>query len=137
MTHRLFFVVPGPPVPLARPRVWRDGNGESHAKTPTRCQQYKRHVASFALRARQIENTAMHKALYGEGVKWPLDARYKLDVAIYRTARRGDADNYLKSVADSLQRVLYNDDRQVVDKHVRVFEDRARPRAEITIEVVS
>ena len=53
----------------------------------------------------------------------------------YREARRGDLDNRLKVLLDSLQGVLYENDAQIVGIHAERFEDKADPRVEVMVEV--
>lgn len=60
------------------------------------------------------------------------DVRVQIDV--YRPRRAGDLDGSLKVVLDSVTRILYEDDRQVVEIHARRFEDKRNPRVEIRVE---
>jgi len=50
-----------------------------------------------------------------------------------RPTKTPDADNILKAVADSLNKIAYHDDSQVVDTQIRKFYS-GRPRLEITIQ---
>ena len=43
----------------------------------------------------------------------PTAARYEIDIEVHRAARRGDADNFLKAAKDSLNGVIWPDDRMV------------------------
>jgi Holliday junction resolvase RusA-like endonuclease len=63
-----------------------------------------------------------------------------VEVVVYIAGkRRGDADNYLKSLIDGLQRagVLQND-KVVTDARVRIFRcEKGQERAEVEIREVS
>jgi crossover junction endodeoxyribonuclease RusA len=50
----------------------------------------------------------------------------------YRKRRAGDIDGPLKLCFDALQGIWYENDKQIVELHVRRFEDRDNPRLEIT-----
>ena len=53
----------------------------------------------------------------------------------YRANRiRCDIDNLIKSVADSLNGVIWDDDDQIVELHATKNYDKDRPRVEITVE---
>lgn len=62
-----------------------------------------------------------------------LDGEIKLTVDVFRPAKRGDLDNTLKILQDSLEGICYHNDRQVVEIHARRFDDKNNPRAEIEI----
>lgn len=53
---------------------------------------------------------------------------------IYRPLAAGDLDNRIKCVLDALNGTAYQDDRQVAEIHAYRFDDKERPRVEITIE---
>lgn len=55
-------------------------------------------------------------------------------VDVYRHEKRGDLDNYLKVLLDALQGVAYRNDSQIIEIRARRFDDKKRPRAEVTIE---
>ncbi|HEV7297963.1 MAG TPA: RusA family crossover junction endodeoxyribonuclease [Tepidisphaeraceae bacterium] len=56
-----------------------------------------------------------------------------VSIDVYRPRRAGDLDNALKSTLDSLKGVAWDDDAQVSVIHARRFEDKDRPRVEITV----
>ncbi len=56
-----------------------------------------------------------------------------VNVRVYRPARRGDLDNCLKVLLDALKGIAFVDDSQVVHIHARRYEDKANPRAEVTV----
>ena len=56
-----------------------------------------------------------------------------MEVKLYRPVKRGDIDNPLKALIDSLNGIAYDDDRQIIELHVYRFDDKQHPRAEVTI----
>lgn len=63
------------------------------------------------------------------GLPWPAGA-IAVGVDIHRYSQRGDVDNLAKAVLDAANGVLWADDAQIVDLHVRLIpcprgEDRA------------
>jgi len=105
------FVVPGEPVPKARPRLGRGGRWY----TPSRTRDYEQRVGWEAriAGARPVEG----------------------DVAVrivVRGPRRFDLDNVAKTILDGLRGVAFADDRQVV--HLDVRWEPGEPSAEILIE---
>ena len=111
------FTVPGPPQPKERPRRARQG----HVYTPKRTQQYEEKVRWYALAAgaRRISRVG---------------GPYSLTVHLHLpNRRRVDADNCLKTIADALNGVVWDDDAVVVELHVTKAIDRENPRAEVEI----
>lgn len=66
----------------------------------------------------------------------PLDSNVALYVDVYRPAKRGDLDNFLKVLGDSLQGYAYHNDAQIVEIHARRYDDPRNPRVEITVEAL-
>lgn len=62
------------------------------------------------------------------------DVRVSIDV--YRPARRGDLDNVAKILLDALAGQAYTNDKQIVDLHLRRFDDKDNPRVEVEIQAV-
>lgn len=52
-------------------------------------------------------------------------------IRVYRPQRRGDLDNTMKAILDSLSGLLYVDDKQVIEIHAKRFDDKKNPRVEI------
>jgi Holliday junction resolvase RusA-like endonuclease len=112
---KLSFVVQGPPVPKPRARVMA-----GYSFTPPRAREWEKLVALRALEARPSG--------------WPLDADYRVRVAVYRQARRGDLDNFVKAATDAMNRTVYEDDRQIVELHALLFDDKSDPRLLVEVE---
>jgi Holliday junction resolvase RusA-like endonuclease len=124
VTTRLSFSVPGPPVPCARARVFADRNtGRVRSAVPARTRTYENHVRSVA------QGAAL-------AARWSVEdvASYAIELSVFRDVRRGDWDNFSKSITDACNGVLWKDDRQISDAVVRVRYDKAAPRVEVTVE---
>lgn len=109
----LAFVVPGDPVPKARPRVVH-----GRTFTPERTRRAEQLVAAHARKA---------------GAR-RLAGRVAVELRFFRaTARRCDLDNLCKAIMDSLNGVAWDDDDQVVELHAEKALDRERPRTEVLV----
>lgn len=53
---------------------------------------------------------------------------------VYRPQRRGDLDNTLKVMLDSLNGIIYEDDDQVSVIHAERYEDKKNPRVDVFVE---
>lgn len=58
----------------------------------------------------------------------------KVTMRWYRSAKRGDLDNRTKIVADSLNGVLWVDDKQIVEWHLYRYDAPKNGRVELTVE---
>ena len=97
----LTFEIPGPPVPKGRPRVTRRGTF-----TPQKTKDYEKAVGEAAM-------VAVKEQRLSHG--WPIDAAYEVSCEFWFTKRPAcDGDNILKAVQDGLEKVLYENDKQVV-----------------------
>lgn len=111
------FVVPGHPVPKGRPRF-----GRGRVFTPAKTVAFEKLVADCAEAA---------------GIRVPLVGRLALRLRFHVSDRRADVDNLVKAVSDALNKLAWNDDRQIdVIDATRVL-DKANPRTEVRIEVLS
>jgi Holliday junction resolvase RusA-like endonuclease len=99
--------------------------GRTHAFTPRRTATFERIVRLVALSA--VRKTT------GWRSDWPA---YRLELVVYRATRRGDWDNFAKAVADALQGVVFENDRAIVEAHVRLELDRERPRTDVTVAML-
>jgi Holliday junction resolvase RusA-like endonuclease len=115
----LRFVVPGKPQPKQRARRGNCGTWY----TPKETAVFETHVRLAAL----VEMTAQ-----GIGKGWTGPVTLTVH-CYYPNARRYDADNVLKSVSDSINRFVYEDDSQIVSATVTKAVDRERPRTEVEV----
>lgn len=79
-----------------------------------------------AVRVAQLRNPMMDAL--------PLQHAVKLSVRLFRPQRRGDIDNRLKALLDSLNEIAWVDDEQIEELHAFRFDDKENPRAELVIE---
>jgi crossover junction endodeoxyribonuclease RusA len=105
-------VVPYPPTANTYWRVWR-----GRAVKSTEARAYQDAVAKLARAA-----------------GWrPLDGPVHVRLDVWRPRRIGDLDNTLKVLLDSLKGIAFRDDAQVVAITASRWEDKAHPRAEISV----
>lgn len=113
----VYFIIDGPVIPKGRPRFTRVGK----AYTPKRTHDYEKKVKDAYLSeypsgmAFETEPLEMILNVYMAVPK--SFSKKKRDHMIcfeYPTLHKGDADNFLKSVADALNGVAYTDDCQIV-----------------------
>lgn len=108
------------PTPKERPRVtaaiWKESGAElvqtrkSHAYTPRSTKVFEEKVAWEA-------RAAMRKCL---GTAKPLEGGICVTIGFNLVDQRGDIDNYVKAILDGMNKVVYNDDRQVTELHVYI-----------------
>lgn len=111
---KVCFTIPGRPVPKQRPRVGQNGN----IYTPKNCREYEKKVAATA-------HTIFRR---------PYAGPVALEVHFFLTCRPGDLDNYVKAVSDGLNRIAYQDDRQVVELKAKItVRSGIQERAEVTL----
>ncbi len=67
----------------------------------------------------------------------PLTGPVHLVANFYRPRKRGDLDNLLKVLADSLKGIAYHDDDQIVKITASRFDDKERPRVEVSVSLIS
>lgn len=103
------------PYPPSANRYWRSARGRVFVSTEAK--EFKARVQQLAL----VERVAM------------LTGPVKVLLEVYRPAKRGDLDNTLKVLLDSLNGIAYKDDSQIVEITARRFDDKANPRVEVTV----
>ncbi|SES02964.1 RusA family crossover junction endodeoxyribonuclease [Salipaludibacillus aurantiacus] len=109
-------VVPGRPVPAVR--MTRRG---AHVKpNAQRYLNYKSSVG-WAAKAQKVKLIA---------------GAVKVDIKLYLSGgNQGDIDNYAKSLTDGLNKIAYNDDRQIRKMNIEKIEcEKDEQRAEIIVE---
>jgi Holliday junction resolvase RusA-like endonuclease len=141
-------VVPGKPVPKARPRFDpRSGRTYTAKKTV----QYERHVKGEAWAATRraqwprpddCARVAARLKLRAPGSKLPrctcafCATEYRVAVLVVLPDRRTrDLDNVTKSILDACNGVLWYDDRQVVGVSMERAINPSRPRVELVVSV--
>lgn len=114
------FVVPGEAVGKGRPRVVQH-NGFTHSYTPAKTASYENLVKLM-----YNEQTDRHyfdkncelgmkiEALFAIPKSAGKRARHEMEIGIRRPTKKPDADNIIKTIADSLNGIAYHDDSQIV-----------------------
>lgn len=95
MAVGMTFLVEGNPIPKARPRLGRNGN----VYTPRRTTKWETWVGLTAKMRRPQD--------------WDLSGEFAVRLEFQVRTARADVDNLTKSVLDGLNKILWDDDRQV------------------------
>lgn len=103
------------PVPPSANRYWRHDRGNIHRSNEA---EAYRHTVGWQCNV--------------EGVR-PLTGNVCISIDVYRPAKRGDLDNYLKVAIDSLIGFAYLDDKQIVEIHAMRHDDKDDPRLIVSI----
>jgi len=113
--HILEFFVPGEPKPKGRPRF---AKATGHAYTPKRTADEEAAIRSLGMRL--MQKHGMEQPWEGLCIVevWALIAKPK-DWWEGKEPGRGDVDNYAKIVTDSLNQVVFKDDRQIIHLSVQ------------------
>ena len=108
------FFVPGTPVPQGRPRAFRVGNSIGMFD-PKKSKEWKKTVAQVAgLQPGRFQNGALKMTLRFN-LPFPKSMKIISWSPAPRHTKRGDLDNYCKSVCDALNEVCYKDDSQICE----------------------
>jgi Holliday junction resolvase RusA-like endonuclease len=110
-------LIPGPPVPKARPRFV---NGRTY--TPKRTRDYEAHVAACA-----------RAACFRD--RWRcVDGELHVELHVtFPDRRRRDLDNAAKAVLDALNGIVWRDDSQIARLLVERAYDPAAPGVRLTV----
>jgi crossover junction endodeoxyribonuclease RusA len=60
----------------------------------------------------------------------------RMEIHYYRPRRAGDIDGILKLTMDSLQGILYDNDKQIIELHVYRYDDKKYPRLEVSVDEI-
>ena len=131
---RLSFVVPGPPVPTARPLFVVRKFGEKAvpvAITRKATRAYQAHVGLFA------QGAVSRHPSWGAFVQAnPLGRLYRVHLHFVLETNRGDLDNFAKSLTDGMNTIAWADDRQVAQMLLSLsHEPKGEHRAEVLVEL--
>lgn len=131
------FIVPGEPKGKARPRVFTNKEGKSQAVTPQDTLSYEnlvRWVFTNTMEARKLQGEIEAKivAMYPIPKNMTKKNRQLIDEGKLHPTKKPDLDNVAKIILDSLNKIAFDDDSQIirliVEKH---FSDE--PRVEVTL----
>lgn len=99
--------------------------------------RYLRRAGHTIYKTKEAKDYCRHVSFIGAQNKTKvLSGDVKVSVDVYRARKAGDLDGFSKVLLDSLEGVLYENDRQVVDYHARRFDDPKNPRVEVTVSEV-
>jgi len=134
---RLVFSIPGAPIGKGRPRVTTAG-GHAHAYTPVKTASYEAFVAQTYKSSFPRQNALTDpidlvlRAYYPIPTSWPQSKKAKALAEIIMPTVKPDLDNVIKCIADALNGVAWEDDKQIVsvraEKHYSPL-----PRVEVEI----
>ena len=103
------------PLPPSANRYWKQANGRIYVSAEAR--RYKEDVGWICA------------AL---GVQ-PIEGAVSVSINVYRQQKRGDLDNFLKVLFDSLKGYCFSDDDQVLHISANRYDDKDNPRIEVMI----
>lgn len=124
MTEVITFTVPGEPQGKGRPRAFRAGRGV-RMYTPAKTEAYEQAVATagrqaMAGREPMVGPLAVDlMAVVSVPASWSKKRRAAALEGLELPAKKPDADNVAKAIADGLNGITYGDDAQVVELRVR------------------
>jgi crossover junction endodeoxyribonuclease RusA len=114
----LTVTIPGDPVAKGRPRLGKNG----HAFTPERTRMAEKAVTDLCIGLMDGQS--------------PLEGAVSLSVVFHcGTRRRTDADNLLKLVTDAMNQVVFADDSQIEEFHVRLYRGVGKANAKTLVQV--
>jgi Holliday junction resolvase RusA-like endonuclease len=105
------FIIPGKPIPKARPRMTKYG----HVYTSKTTQDYEKSIIQyFSITGQKKINGALYMRLYVY-IEMPMSwsKKKKEEMKGKPHTSKPDLDNILKSVADGLNGLAYDDDSQL------------------------
>ena len=136
---RINFTVMGVPKGKGRPRFCRN---TGHAITPKDTVNYETLVKMEYTQAcgeQMFPDDAMLDMRIKAYYSIPKSASKKRHAAMLsgdiRPTKKPDMDNVIKIIADSLNKIAYRDDTQIVDCQVRKFYSE-KPRVEVMIQTI-
>lgn len=132
------FAVFGEPVAQGRPRAGKDWNGKTVLYDPAKSRNFKEYVKVAASQHRpdKLLEGPLHVTIKVYKPMLKKFSKKKLaeaEAGILRPVTKPDVDNYVKGIKDALNKVIWNDDSQVVDLNVSKFYSKS-PRVEVFVE---
>lgn len=133
------FTVYGEPVAQGRPRA-STRNGFVRMYDPKNSKDFKQYVKLVASEYKpdqllsgplQLDVKVFKPALKSFSKKKKLEA----EQGLLRPISKPDVDNYVKGIKDALNKVIWNDDSQIVDLHVSKYYSET-PRIEVAVQTL-
>ncbi len=122
MTFQVMFLVEGTPIGKGRPKFARRGNFVS-TYTPTKTRDYETLIAEAARKAMGSSEPLKTPVAAFIYITVPIPQSYskKRTAACLdgseRPCKKPDADNILKAFFDAMNKIVYEDDSQIVSIH--------------------
>ncbi|MED4628052.1 RusA family crossover junction endodeoxyribonuclease [Bacillus pumilus] len=136
---KIAFTVYGEPVAQGRPRATHM-NGMTRLYDPKKSRDFKQYVKLAASDHRPDQLLTGPLELRVKVYKSTLKSFSKKKAAEaergeLRPAKKPDVDNYIKGIKDGLNKVIWQDDSQIVDLHVSKFYSSS-PRIEVEVSTL-
>lgn len=97
--------------------------------------RYRKYITTKGRVYKEAVENALVDGMVGKEI---LKENIKVTMDFYiNNQRKNDIDNFVKPMLDFMGEIVFVDDRQVVDLHVRKFYDKENPRVIITVEEVN
>ncbi|WP_339148373.1 RusA family crossover junction endodeoxyribonuclease [Sutcliffiella sp. BMC8] len=131
------FTVYGEPVAQGRPRA-STVHGKVRMYDPAKSKDFKKYVRLVASQHRPtllLEGPLkMHVVIYKPSLKsFSKKKAAAAERGELRPITKPDVDNYVKAIKDACNKVIWNDDSQVVDLYISKYYS-ATPRVEVLVE---
>jgi Holliday junction resolvase RusA-like endonuclease len=133
------FTVYGEPVAQGRPRASTRG-GFVKMYDPQKSKDFKQYVKLVASEYKPDQLLSGPLELNVKVFKPTLKSfskkkKIEAEQGILRPISKPDVDNYVKGIKDALNKVIWNDDSQIVDLHVSKFYSET-PRIEVAVQML-
>lgn len=104
---------------------------------PPSVNHYLRHNGHAVYRTKEANDyrQIVGWSLLSMGIE-PLQGQLKMAIVAYRPRKAGDIDGILKVSLDAMNKLAYEDDKQIIELHVYRRDDKHNPRLEIEIHEV-
>lgn len=121
MTDAIRIVLAGEIVAKGRPRMTKTGFAFTPAKT-RRFEDYVRHEAALVMQGKPMITDPVSMSILIELTppeSWSDKKKAQAIAGQIFPAKRPDMDNQIKACSDSLNKIVYNDDAQIVELSAR------------------
>ena len=141
--RRAFFTIPGEAVGKGRPK-FSTRNGFVQAVTPKKTVnfenlvrlEYESHCKGIYFQ--QEEALRLSVDVYkGTNKSVSLKKKSQMILGVIRPGKKPDMDNIIKSIQDALNKVAFDDDKQIVEVNVRKFYTDEPPHMSVMIESIA
>jgi crossover junction endodeoxyribonuclease RusA len=106
---------------------------------PPSSNRYWRHIVmrgrAITLLSREAREYKKEVSLMLSGIQ-PLSGAIRFTATVFRPRRAGDLMNREKVLSDALQGFAFHDDKQIVESHWYLRDDKDNPRVEVEVDVI-